>query len=137
MPIISMLQSMTGGEIAGCGLAALVALLTLMQVSPLKLNPWDHIFAWLGHKLNGKALDDLQKQVTGMWVNGHRQHILTFARECRAGVEHSPDEWSNLLCVCDEYTQYCEKNHIANGVVKADSAYLLSLYQELSRDHRL
>ncbi len=137
MPITTIFQTMTGGEIAGWGLAALVAVLTLVQVSPLKLNPWDRILAWLGQKLNGKQLADLQKQVTAMWVNSHRHHILTFARECRAGIEHSADEWSNLLTITDEYEVYVEKKQIANGVVKADTRYLRDLYQELSRDHRL
>lgn len=137
MPITTIFQTMTGGEIAGWGLAALVAVLTLVQVSPLKLNPWDRILAWIGQKLNGKQLADLQKQVTAMWVNSHRHHILTFARECRAGIEHSADEWSNLLTITDEYEVYVEKKQIANGVVKADTRYLRDLYQELSRDHRL
>ena len=137
MPINSLFQAMTGGEIAGWGLAVLAAFMTLIQISPLKLNPWDRILAWFGQKLNGKQLADLQKQVTAMWVNAHRHHILTFARECRAGVEHSPDEWSNALVVADEYEVYCEKKHIANGIVKADTLFIRNLYQELSRDHRL
>ena len=137
MPTNSLFQAMTGGEIAGWGLAVLAAFMTLIQISPLKLNPWDRILAWLGQKLNGKQLADLQKQVTAMWVNAHRHHILTFARECRAGVEHSPDEWSNALVVADEYEVYCEKKHIANGIVKADTLFIRNFYQELSRDHRL
>ena len=72
MPIKTLFQSMTGGEIAGWGLAVLAAFMTLIQVSPLKLNPWDRILAWLGQKLNGKQLADLQKQITAMWVNAHR-----------------------------------------------------------------
>ena len=137
MPVITLIQSMTGGEIAGWGLAVIVVFITLLQVSPLKLNPWDRILAWLGQKLNGKQLADLQKQVTAMWVNAHRHHILTFARECRAGIEHSSDEWSNALVVADEYEVYCEEKHIANGIVKADTLFIRNLYQELSRDHRL
>ena len=128
---------MTSGEIAGWVLTVLAALMTLVQVSPVKLNPWDRVFAWLGQKLNGKQLADLQKQVTAMWVNDHRRHILTFARECRAGIEHSADEWSNLLTITDEYEVYVEKKQIANGVVKADTRYLRDLYQELSRDQKI
>jgi len=137
LPIRTLFQSMTGGEIAGWGLAVIAALMTLVQISPLKLNPWDRILAWLGQKLNGKQLADLQKQVTAMWVNSHRHHILTFARECRAGIEHSSDEWSNALVVADEYEVYCAEKHIANGIVKADTLFIRNLYQELSRDHRL
>ena len=102
LSITDFLSSLTGGQIAGWGLAALIALLSIIQISPLKLNPWDSIFAWMGKKLNGKQLDGLQKQVTTMWVNDHRHRILTFARECRASIDHSSDEWSNALCIADE-----------------------------------
>ncbi len=137
LSITDFFSTLTSGQIAGWGLAALVLLLSLIQISPLKLNPWDSIFAWMGKKLNGKALADLQKQVTAMWVNSHRHHILTYARECRAGIEHSSDEWSNALVIADEYEVYCEKNHIANGIVKADTLFIRNLYQELSREHRI
>ena len=113
--------------------AGILVLLSLIQISPVKLDPWDMIFNWLGNKLNGS----LQKQVREIWINMHRQAILQFARECRAGQEHSEEEWSHVLNVADEYEQYCLKNSVVNGVVKQDTLYIRQLYQELSRDHRI
>ena len=113
--------------------AAILLLLSLIQISPVRLDPWDRIFAWIGGKLNG----NLQKQVREIWINMHRQAILQFARECRAGQEHSEEEWSHVLNVADEYEQYCQKNNVINGVVKQDTLYIRQLYQELSRDHRI
>ena len=113
--------------------AGILLLLSLIQISPVKLDPWDRIFAWVGSKLNG----NLQKQVREIWINMHRQAILQFARECRAGQEHSEEEWSHVLNVADEYEQYCQKNSVINGVVKQDTLYIRQLYQELSRDHRI
>lgn len=126
-----------------CVIAAL-AVLSLIQISPVKINPWDGILGWLGRKLNGKELTllqgemkDLKGKVNGMWVSAHRHAILTFARELRAGIEHSTDEWSNVLSQIDEYEVYCEKNHIANGVVKQDSIFINSMYQQLSVEQKL
>jgi hypothetical protein len=113
--------------------AGILVLLSLIQISPVKLDPWDMIFNWLGNKLNGS----LQKQVREIWINMHRQAILQFARECRAGQEHSEEEWSHVLNVADEYEQYCLKNSVVNGIVKQDTLYIRQLYQELSRDHRI
>ena len=113
--------------------AGILLLLSLIQISPVKLDPWDRIFAWVGGKLNG----NLQKQVREIWINMHRQAILQFARECRAGQEHSEEEWNHVLNVADEYEQYCQKNNVINGVVKQDTLYIRQLYQELSRDHRI
>ena len=113
--------------------AAILLLLSLIQISPVKLDPWDRIFAWIGGKLNG----NLQKQVREIWINMHRQAILQFARECRGGQQHSVEEWSHVLNVADEYEMYCEKHEVMNGVVKQDTQYIRGLYQELSRDHKL
>ena len=72
-----------------------------------------------------------------MWVAGHRQSVLTFAREARAGIAHSPDEWANVPNTIADYERYVAENKIANGIAIADSEYIRNLYQELSRDHRL
>ena len=125
------------GSSAGWCVIAFILLLSLIQISPLKLNPWDSILAWFGHKLNGKELTELRKQLTTMWVNQHRQTILVFARECRTGIAHSPDEWANTLTVADEYENYCKKNDIANGIVKADTMFIRNLYQDLSREQKI
>lgn len=125
---------------AGYITAGIVVLLSLIQISPLKLNPWDKLLGWFGRKLNGgmeKNLKDLQKQVRDLWINNHRQSILTFARECRADIEHSAEEWSHTLNLCEEYETFTEKNEITNGVVRENTKYIRELYQELSREHRI
>ena len=120
--------------------AGIAILLSLIQISPLKLNPWDKLLGWFGRKLNGttiKKLEELQKQVRDMWINTHRQSILTFARECRADMHHDAEEWNHILSIADEYEVYCAKNTVSNGVVKADTEYVRGLYQELSREHKI
>lgn len=139
MTITEVFEKITAGEMAGWALAALFVLLSLIQVSPLKLNPWDNIFAWIGKKMNGateKRLQEVEKQVSDMWINNHRQCILTFARECRSDISHSSDEWSNVLNVAEEYEQYVEDKHITNGIINQDTQYLRKLYQELSMEHK-
>ena len=139
MTITEVFEKITSGEMAGWALAALFVLLSLIQVSPLKLNPWDNIFAWIGKKMNGateKRLQEVEKQVSDMWINNHRQCILTFARECRSDISHSSDEWSNVLNVAEEYEKYVEEKHITNGIINQDTQYLRKLYQELSMEHK-
>lgn len=124
----------------GCVTAGIVILLSLIQISPLKLNPWDKLLGWFGKKLNGateKRLETVEKQIRDMWINNHRQTVLTFARECRANIEHSSDEWTNVLNVAEEYEKYVIENKITNGIITQDTEYLRKLYQELSREHKL
>ncbi len=140
MNLFDFVSKMTAGEVAGWGLIVLILLLSIVQISPLKLNPWDKIFGWIGQKTNGKMqeqLNTLQGQVREMWINKHRQTLLIFARECRAGIEHSSDEWINALNVAEEYERYCESHAVTNGIVKADTAYIRDLYLQLSREHRI
>ena len=125
---------------AGYITAGIVILLSLIQISPLKLNPWDKLLGWFGKKLNGateKRLEAVEKQIRDMWINNHRQTVLTFARECRADIEHSSDEWTNVLNVAEEYEKYVIENKITNGIITQDTVYLRKLYQELSREHKL
>nr|MBQ4458414.1 hypothetical protein [Clostridia bacterium] len=125
---------------AGYVTAGIVVLLSLIQISPLKLNPWDKLLGWFGKKLNGgmeKQIKDLQKQVRDLWINNHRQSILTFARECRAEIEHSAEEWSHILNLCEEYERYCNTNDVTNGVVRQNTLYIRELYQRLSHEHRI
>ena len=140
MNIAEVLQKLTSREIAGWGVVVLVLLLSLIQVSPLKVNPWDSIFGWIGRKTQGelqKQVADLKKQITDIWISSHRQSILTFARECRAQIDHDAEEWNHILSIADEYEVYCSNHAVSNGVVKADTRYVRDLYQELSRQHKI
>ena len=131
---------MTVGGAAGWAAAAVPILMSLIQISPLKLNPWDNVLTWFGRKINGetqKQLKELQKQVSDIWINAHRQSILTFARECRADIGHDAEEWTNILNLCEEYEKYTEKNDVTNGVVRENTKYIRNLYQEQSREHRI
>ena len=140
MTVAEFWDKLTVGGLAGWAVALLIILFSIIQIAPVKLNPWDSIFGWLGKKMNGKVQDELKelrKQVTDLWINSHRQSILTFARECRSDVVHDAEEWTHILAIADEYEVYCQKNTISNGVVKADTLYIRGLYQELSKNHKI
>lgn len=140
MTIYEVLGKLTGGELAGWAVVLLILLLSLIQVSPLKIQPWNNILGWIGKKTQGemrKQITDLQKQVTDIWISSHRQSILTFARECRADIDHDAEEWNHILSIADEYEVYCSTHSVSNGVVKADTRYIRDLYQDLSRGHKI
>ena len=138
---------LTRGEIAGWSAVCILLFLTLVQIVPVRWNPWDAIFGWAGTRLNRNLagrlekldshVEDIEKQVSAMWITDHRRSILTFARECRADFHHSSDEWSNILTTAEEYAAYCKAHKVSNGVVKADTEYICNLYQELSREGKI
>ena len=106
---------------------------SLVQISPIKINPWSTLLRWVGNMLTG----DLRKDLNSLITDYRRQTILTFARECRHGVEHSAEEWNHVLQVAEEYEVYCSTNNIKNGRIKQDTKFIRDLYQEMSREHRI
>ena len=119
------------GSISNIGIIILI-FLSFVQISPIKFNPYDRFFSWLRKKL----IREYQARVDSVWVNFYRQHILRFARECRQNVVHTEDEWHYVLTMASEYETYCEDNHIANGVIDAETQYIRRLFQEISHDRK-
>lgn len=117
-----------------------LSLATLIQVAPIKINPWDMILGWIGKGVNKELREEvsrLQETVNEIWVSEHRRKILTFARECRRGIEHSLEEWRFVIAIMEEYENYCRREKIDNGVVKEDSAYVRELYHKLLNERKL
>lgn len=140
MPVTEFWEKLTVGGVAGWAVVLIILLLSFIQISPIKLNPWDKLFAWLGRKLNEdveEKMKELKKEIRDLWINNHRQSILTFARECRSDISHSAEEWSHILNLCEEYEKFCEKNEVTNGVVRENTLYVRQLYQRLAREHKL
>ena len=140
MTLADFWNKLTVEGVAGWAVVIIVLLLSFIQISPIKLNPWDHIFRWIGRKMNEDVEEEmkgLKKQINELWINNHRQSILTFARECRAEIVHSEEEWTYILNLCEEYEKFCEKNEVTNGVVRENTLYVRQLYQQLSREHKL
>ena len=140
MNLYTIMEEMTSGEVTGWAVTVLILFLSLIQISPIRLNPWDAILRWIGTRLTGgiqAELKELKKEVKQLWVNSHRQSILTFARECRAGMDHSSEEWTYILNLCGEYEEFCQKNEVVNGVIRENMKYIRDLFHELSRERKL
>ena len=61
--VIPLVELKEGVSIGGL---ILIVLLTIIQITPIKLNPWDKILSWIGNKLNSPLkveVDELKKSV--------------------------------------------------------------------------
>lgn len=104
-----------------------VVLMSLIQITPIKLNPWDKLFKWIGNKLNAdikKDLDSVKKDLDEHIKNSNikdlrdtRMHILEFCNSCMNGQRHTKEQFDFMITQCDDYEQYIEKNKIKNGVI--------------------
>ncbi len=114
---------------------------TLIQISPLKLDPW----TWIGNTFRGflmKGVDerldsikddveDIRETMITDKVESTRWNILGFANSCRQGKKHTKEEWDHCIQSIYWYVEYCEKNEIANGVIIECNKYLMDTYRNL------
>ena len=128
-------------------LLVVFSLLCLVQISPIKINPWDTILGWIGSKINAgvkKDLDEVSRQTSiqkeefrEFWVDYQREAILRFSRECSQEIPHSREEWNHILDIIKRYETFCSKHDIANGVIEENSSYLRDLHKQLLQEHRI
>lgn len=129
--LISLVDLKEGVSIGGL---LLVILLTLIQITPVKWNPWDSILTWLGKKLNAgvkKEVDELKDSLKEVEkkLDNHiteskvkdlkdtRRDILDFCSSSMNGQRHTQEQYRFVIKKCDEYELYVETNKIKNGEI--------------------
>lgn len=101
--------------VGGGGLLAV--LLTLVQIAPVKINPWSAIAKAIGNAINADVLRELdtvtQKLDTHIRVDdernadSYRTRILQFNNELLREIQHTREDFIEILAVIDDYESYC------------------------------
>ena len=128
-------------EIFLYGGGALVVLMTIVQITPIKLNPWSWIGRMIGRAINGEVLekvDALSKDVKKnkadddeQWASLSRTHILRFGDEILHGVAHSKEHFDQVLRDIKKYEMYCDTHpDYLNGVAHATIQQIKKTYQK-------
>ena len=115
-------------------------ILTIVQIAPIKLNPWTVIFKWFGRAINGelfkkfdtleKELQDVKREFEVKNANDKRWDILDFSNSCRNGRKHGREEWEHVIDQLKQYETYVKEHKIDNGVIEEETRYLRALYRE-------
>lgn len=114
-------------------LTSLVAFTGLIQIIPIKINPWSALLKWVSKIVTGDAcrkIDDLIKQVDENEKDRIRWEILDFANSCRNGRRHTRDEFQHIVTLRDKYKKLLEKTNDTNGVFDVEYKYIQDLYAE-------
>lgn len=112
---------------------AWVGAITVIEIVPIKINPWKWILSWIGEAINGdirRDLSEFKRDFEETKANDMRWNILNFANSCRRHEEHGKDEWRHVMSQIKEYEEYTEKKHINNGVIEEDTKFLRELYRD-------
>lgn len=114
-------------EIFAGGGISIVVLLTLIQVAPIKVDPWSAIARAIGRALNGDVLHKLDKLENGQSdtrkcldnhiriaedrnADAHRANILHFNTELLRGERHTREGFIEVLSEIDFYEGYCREH---------------------------
>ena len=118
----------------------LVGLSVIIQIVPIKLNPWTAILKWIGNKLNKDISDKLNKTVDTVErleksqdeneKDRIRWEVLDFANSCRNNIKHTKDEFQHIIELNDKYKRLLKKTDDKNGVFDAEYNYIKKLYTE-------
>ncbi len=100
------------------GGGVLVAVLTLVQIAPVKVNPWSWLLKKLGRAINAEVLEQVQRtekkldehidQDEAGRATQERAYILAFNRQLMAGERHTREEFWEALASIDRYHKYCD-----------------------------
>ena len=93
-------------EIISSGGIALVALLSLIQIAPVEINPWSTIARIIGRQLNGEVLDKIDENE----AKNSRYRVLRFDDEIRHGKKHTEEHFNQILDDIDMYDDYCKEH---------------------------
>ena len=122
--------------------AVLVIVMSLVEISPIKINPW----SWLGNMLNKGILAKLEKvekdvaevkrEVGESTAVTSRYRILRFDDEILHDIRHSKEHFDQILLDIDVYEKFCEehpdfKNNLAVMAIK----HIKEIYQKCSREN--
>lgn len=126
---------MTILEIAAGSGGLIVILMSLIQLSPLKINPW----SWFGRVINAdimKKLDDHITMDNRRTADAHRMRILHFNNELLRDIPHTKEEFLEVLSEIDDYERYCreDKDYKNNRAVLA-IANIKESYMERLHKH--
>ena len=108
---------MTAKEILLEGGGLLFALLSLVEIAPVKWNPWSALAKALGRAVNADLLRELSATKAALEehirlddernADAHRAKILAFNTELLRGIDHTREDFIEVLAEIDRYESYC------------------------------
>ena len=100
-------------EILAGGGGVLVVAMTLVQIAPVKVNPWSWLAAAIGRAINAEVIKKLDGHITmddRRTADGHRARILHFNNEMLRDINHTKEEFTEVLAEIDAYELYCREH---------------------------
>ena len=126
-------------------LAVSAIVFSVVQISPIKLNPWSRIFGWIGKLINAELIKKIEAQDAKIESfrrdsdenekDRIRYEVLSFANECRRHIDHTKEEFDHIISLKKKYEIILKRTEDQNGVFDADYEYISGIYQKCLREN--
>lgn len=127
-------------SLSSCLIFLFVLISTVVQIAPIKINPWDFFLGWIGERFNSginKKVEELEKKIDQHIENSkdknlkqQRQYIISFVDEGVNGKRHTKESFQNAIRACDAYEKYVRQNNIKNGVIVSSISAIRLKYEQ-------
>lgn len=110
-------------ENLGIGVAGLVVIMSLMEFSKIKINPWSFIGNIFNKELRSQIdsqgdqinalsekVSNIQTEVNENAAMSSRYRILRFDDEIRHGTLHTKEHYDQIMVDIDIYEAFCKRN---------------------------
>ena len=126
-------------EIFASGGGVLVIAMTLVQIAPVKINPWSWLARTIGRAVNAEVIKKLDDHITmddRRCADGHRTRILHFNNELLRDINHTKEEFTEVLAEIDAYEEYCREHpEYPNNRAVLAIENIREVYKERQRKH--
>lgn len=129
--------------------AGVVLVLSLVEISPIKINPW----SWLGSLINKPLIERMDKQekstaelmseisqirkeVNENSATSARYRILRFDDELLHDIKHTKEHFDQILVDIDIYEKFCARNpDFRNNLATMAISHVKNVYQRCITDN--
>lgn len=123
-------------SVPGVKAILIILLLSVVEICPIKINPWSWIGGLIGKLLGVKSVSDkvdaLEKKVDENQATTMRVRILRFENELQEERIHSKDSWDQVMDDITRYEEYTEKHpKFKNNITVASINHIKNKYGEL------
>jgi len=138
--------------------AIIIIVFSIVEIAPIKVNPWSWLGAligrWLGIKATNDKIDALEKKVYDRMdafevkvdeldhkveendIVSARVRILRFSSEIQGGLYHNKDSWDQTMMDVAKYEKYvAEHPNFKNGITEPTIEYIQQQYKERLERH--
>ena len=120
--------------------------MTLLQIAPIRIDPWSWIAHRIGRAVNGEVIERMEKLEQSVKsirdasdereAKATRVRILRFGDEILHGIHHSKEHFDQILRDITEYEQYCKEHpEFVNNMTMLTTRHIMETYSACFEQH--